>query len=146
MHGKLKIETCPIGNRQSTIDNRLAGFTLVEVVMASALLIIAIVPILKALTAAQVTGNIIERRTRSLTLAQAKLDEIKARSVYNYSDNFNENDLSLDGSYLCDVQDASSGTNLRTITVSVGFDLDGNNNLTTSETEVTLSTLIAKRL
>jgi len=124
----------------------LTGFTLVEVVMASALLIIVIVPILKALTIAQVTGNIIERRTRSLNLAQAKLDDIKVRSVYNYSDDFNENNVSLDGSYLCDVQDAASGSNLRTITVSVGYDLDGDNNLTAAETEVTLSTLIAKRL
>ncbi len=124
----------------------LTGFTLVEVVMASALLIIVIVPILKALTVAQVTGNIIERRTRSLTLAQAKLDEIKARSVYNYSDDFDQDDLFLDGQYLCNVQDAASGSDLRTITVSVGFDLDGDNDLSAGEIEVTLTTLVAKRM
>lgn len=148
MHGKLKnldIRYRMLDARRKRIKNRASGFTLIEVIMASALLIIAIVPILKALTAAQVTGTIVERRTRSLTLAQAKLDEIKARSVYNYSDNFNENNLSLGGSYLCDVQDGASGTDIRTITVSVGYDLDGNGSLTPVETEVTLSTLVAKR-
>ena len=72
------------------------GFTLTEVIIASALLIIAIVPILKALTSAHVTSTIIEHRTRSLTLAQARLDEIRARSIYDYSSNYIETSTSLD--------------------------------------------------
>ena len=125
--------------------DRRAGFTLTEVVVASALLIIAIVPILKALTSAHVSTTIIEYKTRSLTLAQAKLDEIKARSIYNYSDTFTETDLSLDGSYLCNVQDTGPGTDLRTVTVSVGYDLNGNIQLEADEIEVTLAKLIARR-
>ena len=66
-----------------------AGFTLTEVVVASALLIVAISPILKALTSAHLNTTIIEHKTRSLTLAQAKLDEIKARSIYNYTNSGN---------------------------------------------------------
>ncbi len=140
MHGKLKIV-----NRKSKIESRSAGFTLTEVIVASALLIIAIVPILKALTSAHVTSTTIERRTRSLILAQAKLDDIRARSIYNYSDNFQENDVSLDGPYLCDVQATSSGGDSRTITVSVGYDVNGNGILIPAEVEVTLSTIVAKR-
>jgi len=140
MRRKLKIV-----NRKSKIENRLTGFTLTEVVVASALLIIAIVPILKALTSAHVTAAVIERRTRSLTLAQAKLDEIKARSVYNYNSSFAEANTSLDGLYLCKVVDSGQGTDLRTITVSVGYDLDGNGILNITEIEVTLVTLVAKR-
>ena len=124
-----------------------AGLTITEVVVASALLLIAIVPILKALTSAHVSSTSIERKTRSLTLAQAKLDEIKARSIYDYTNSgssFAENDTSLDGSYLCDVAD-DSGNPLKTITVSVGFDIDGDSALATDEIEVTLSTLIARR-
>ena len=83
------------------------GFTLTEVVIASSLLIIAMVPILKALTSAHVTSAIIERKTRSQTLVQAKLDEIKARSVYHYSDTYAETNSSLEGSYLCNVADSS---------------------------------------
>ena len=113
--------------------------------MASALLIIAIVPILKALTSAHVVGTIIERKTRSLTLAQAKLDDIKARSIYNYALSFSETDSSLDGRYLCNVWDVPRGFNLRKITVSVGYDLNGNSMLKADEIEVTLATLVAKR-
>jgi len=140
MHGKLKNR-----NRISIIRNRHAGFTLTEVVVASALLIIAIVPILKALTSAHVVGTIIENKTRSLTLAQAKLDDIRARSIYNYSGTFAETSTSLDGSYLCTVTDSGSGTDLRTMTVSVGYDSNSNNTLDSGETEVTLTTLLARR-
>ena len=121
------------------------GFTLTEVVVASSLLIIAIVPILRALTIAHVSSGIIENRTNSLILAQAKLDEIKARSVYHYSDTFVETNSSIEGSYLCNVEDISVSANLRKITVSVGEDLNGDSTLDTDEVEITLSTLIAKR-
>ncbi len=121
------------------------GFTLTEVVIATSLLVIAIVPILKALTSAQVTSAIIERRTRSLTLAQAKLDEIRACSIYDYSSTFTETSTSLDGSYLCNVKDTSVGAELREIEISVGYDLNGNSTLEANEIEITLTTLIAQR-
>ena len=121
------------------------GFTLTEVVIASSLLVIAIIPILRALTIAQVSNRIIEQRTNSLILAQAKLDEIKARSVYHYGDTFLETNSSLEGSYLCNVDDSSVNANLRKITVSVGYDLNDNSTLETDEIEITLATLVAKR-
>lgn len=122
-----------------------AGLTLTEVVIASALLIVAMVPILKGLTNSHLGTVIIERKTRSLVLAQARLDEIKARSVYNYSQSFAENDLSLDGSYLCNVVDEAINSNLRKITVLVGYDYDGDNTLDSDEIEVNQATYIAKR-
>ena len=121
------------------------GFTLTEVVIATSLLIIAIVPILKALTIAHVTSSIIECKTSSLTLAQAKLDEIKARSIYNYGDTFAETNTSLEGLYLCNVEDTSVNTNLRQVKVSVGYDQDGDSNFDTDEIEISLVTLIARR-
>ena len=137
MHGELSAKL--------RYEMRNGGFTLTEVVVASALLIIAIVPILKALTSAHVTSTIIEHRTRSLTLAQTKLDEIRARSIYDYSSTFTETGLSLDGSYLCNVGDSSVSSDLREITVSVGYDFNDNSTLETDEIEVTLVTLVAKR-
>jgi Tfp pilus assembly protein PilV len=125
--------------------NRAAGLTLTEVVVAAALLAVAIIPILKALTTAHLNATTIERRTRSLMLAEAKLDEIKARSIYNYGDTFAESGSSLDGSYLGNVEDVSVDSNLRKITVSVGYDLNGNNDLAADEIEVTLVTLLARR-
>ena len=121
------------------------GFTLTEVVVASALLIIAIVPILRALTSAHVTSTIIERKTRCLTLAQAKLDEIKARSIYNFDQDFRESDTPLGGSYLCDVDESSGGGDSKQITVLVGYDQDGDSNLDNDEIEVDLVTLVARR-
>jgi len=121
------------------------GFTLTEVVVASSLLLIAIVPILKALTRAHVNSALVERRTSSLMLAEAKLDEIRARSVYHYGDSFTEANVSLDGSYLGSVEDAAVSSDLRKITVSAGYDLNGNHILEDSEVEVTLTTLVARR-
>lgn len=135
-----------IGTRRSAINNYFAGFTLTETVVASALLIVAVVPILRALTTAHLNTGIIERKTRSLTLAQAKLDEIKARSIYYYADDFEENNSSLDGLYLCNVvDDSKKKSNLRTITVSVGYDLNGDDVLASDEILVTLKTMLARR-
>ena len=114
--------------------------------MASALLLIAMVPILKALTSAQATTVIIERKTHSLILAQAKLENIKARSIYNYDNSFTEANTSLDGSYLCTIIDSGSASDIRQITVEVGYDLDDSGTLDAQEIEVALSTLVARRL
>ncbi len=126
------------------IGNRTA-FTLTEVIVASTLLIFAIVPILKALTSVHVHSIIIERKTHSLTLARGKLNEIKARSVYDYTSNFNETNSSIDGSYLCTVKDGAVSANLRIVAVAVGYDLNGDNVVGGSEVHVTLETLIARR-
>lgn len=132
-------------HRELKNTNRFTGFTLTEVVVASALLIIAIVPILQALTRAQATNRIIEHKTCSLIHAQAKLDEIRARSIYHYDEDFRENDTPLGGSYVCNVVDTSGGSNIRTIEVSVGYDENNNGVLGNDEVEVTLTTLVAKR-
>jgi len=121
------------------------GFTLTEVIVAATLLIIVIVPILRALTIAHVSSRIIEHRTQSLILAQAKLDEIKARSIYDYSSTFAETNSSIEGSYLCNVEDTTINSNLRRITVLVGGDLNGDSTLEADEIEITLATLIARR-
>ena len=143
MHGKLnRLLKSKIRSRRNS-----TGFTLTEVVIAAGLLIAAIVPILQALTVSHTTTTSIEYKTRSLTLAQAKLDDIKARSIYNYTNGgstFAESNTSLDGSYLGNVTD-DSGDPLKTITVSVGFDRNGDSTLSSDEIEVTLSTLLARR-
>ncbi len=131
--------------RKLETEKRSAGLTITEVVVASTLLIIATVPILRGLTMAHLSSAIIERKTKSLTLAQAKLDEIKARSIYSYTSDFTETDTSLNGSYLCNVTDTASGSDLRTVTVSVGYDLNEDSSLAGDEIEVTLATYLAKR-
>jgi Tfp pilus assembly protein PilV len=133
-----------IPNPKSKIAKRFAGLTLIEVVIASAILIVAMVPILKCLTIAHASATKIEHKSRSLILAQAKLDQIRARSIYNYGASFAEDSNSLDGSYLCNVTDNSSDP-LKIITVSVGFDSNGDDSLSPDEVNITLATLIARR-
>lgn len=114
--------------------------------MASAILIVAMVPILKALTTAHVSTSIIEQRTRSLIYAQNKLDEIRARSINDFSmGGFTELNTTLDGQYLCSVIDFLVSTDLKRIFVAVGYDFNGNSTLETDEVDVTLTTLIARR-
>ncbi len=148
MHRKLTRRTRDEG-RETRDERRESGLTLTEVVVASVLLVIALVPMLQALTTAHLNTAIIERKTRSLTLAQAKLDEIKAYSIYHYTNDgapnqFAQDDLSLGGSYLCNIADDSNDA-LKTITVSVGYDHNGDSTLAAGEIEVTLTTLLARR-
>lgn len=121
------------------------AFTLTEVIVASTLLVAAIVPILKALTNAHVISAVIEKKTKSLNLAQGKLDEVKARSIYSYASSFDISDELLETDYLCDVTDTSLTANLRKVKVEVGFDADGDNTLDSDEIEIALATQLAKR-
>jgi len=131
--------------RKYRIKKRLVGLTLTEVVIASTLLVIGAVPILKGLATANLGTIIIEQKSKSLFLAQTKLEEIKARSVYSYSQSYSQTNLSLEGSYLCNVSDTSVNTNLRKVAVQVGFDSNADSILDSDEIEITLTTYIAKR-
>jgi len=122
-----------------------SGFTLTEVLVASMLLLIAMVPLLKALTQNSRTSVIVERRTQSLTLAQSKLSRIKAQAINSFNSNFGQSNQSLSGSYLCNVTQATDGSDLKNIIIIVGHDRNGNNSLTADEYEVTLQTKIARR-
>lgn len=131
-----------IGRRSSVFRK---GFTIAEVLVASLLLTSAMVPILRALTGAHTLDVKIERRTHSLTLAEAKLEDIKARSIYSYADNFSDTSSSLDGPYLCRVLDNALGADTRSVAVFVGYDNNSNSSLEDDEVQVCLKTLIARR-
>lgn len=134
-------------HRKLSNSKRSAGLTLIEVVIASALLAVVLIPILRSLTTAHASSVKVEHKSRSLILAQAKLEEIKARSIYDYTNgggSFAESNTVLDGSYLCNVTD-DSGDPLKTIAVSVGFDSNGDGSLSGGEVDITLTTRIARR-
>jgi len=127
-----------------TNKRRRAGVSIVEVVVASSLLLIALVPILKAMTTAQVTSRLVERKTRSLMLAQGKMSDIQARAIYEFSSDYAQTGTVLDAQYLCNVSD-DEDSSLKTISVSVGYDANGDNTLASEEILVTLKTMIALR-
>jgi hypothetical protein len=105
------------------------------------------VPILRSLTKANMMSTDIERKTQSLVLAQSKLDNIRARSIYNFgsSGSFTANNVVLSGSYLCNVTDSLVSAGLKQITVAVGYDENGNGSLSDDSVEVTLTTYFANR-
>ena len=125
-------------------NHRANGITITEVVVASALMLFSIVPILHALTSSQATARLIERKTRCLTLAQAKLDEIRTQAGADFDESFGQTSAAMDGAYLCTVADEAL-TNIRTVAVSVGYDDNGDAALASGEILVTLKTQIARR-
>ncbi len=126
------------------LHRRLTGVTLTEVIVASALLVISVIPLLKALTVALATDRAVERKSWSLMLAQSELDRIRAHSVYGYDHDFNATSEPLSGGYLCSVAD-DQDPDLRTVTVSVGLDRNGDSILSSEEAEVRLCTSLARR-
>ena len=124
---------------------RFKGLTLTDVVVASALLAVSIVPMLRGLTGSHMTSTAIEHKTQSLILAKSKMEEIKARCAGDYSISFGENNVSLDASFYGNVSDSAEGTDLRVIEVSAGYDIDGDSVLDTDEIDAVLSTKIARR-
>lgn len=125
---------------------RSDGFTLTEVIVAITLLVLGIIPVLKALTGSYIASKRIDYKTNSLFLAQEKLDDIRVRSINSYSTDFSENNTTLGNSYLCDVSDSSVGSDLRDIVVTVGYDVNGDNSLDPDEELISLKTMIARRV
>ena len=120
------------------------GFTLTEVLIASILLVVAIIPILKGLTRVHFDSITIGRRTNSVFLAQAKLNEIKAEALYSFDTDYSDSGSAVEGSYYCTVAD-DQDVDLKMVTVSVGYDEDGDSVLDGGEVAVSLSTYIARR-
>jgi Tfp pilus assembly protein PilV len=139
MHTTIKKRSAKIFSRQ-----RRKALTLPEVIVAASLLLVALVPILRALTQVNMNSVIIDRRTQSLCLAQSKLNQIQAKSINNFSSIATLNNEVLSGSYLCNTTVSGSG-NLDAVTVAVGMDLNSNGSLDPGEIEITLQTQIASR-
>jgi hypothetical protein len=114
------------------------------VVVASTLLLVSIIPLLQALTATHGMDRAIERKSWSLLLAQQELERIRARSIYHYDESFHAVSESLGDGFLCTVEDDEHPT-LRTVTVAVGLDRNGDGVLAADEVEVNLCTSLARR-
>jgi len=103
------------------------------VIVASSLLIVAMVPILKGLTSVHLTASLVEQRTESLNHAQTILESIKASSIYDFNGNYSKTNQDLGDSYLCTSRAAVVSGDLQRITVTVGYDKNGNGNLQVPE-------------
>ena len=127
-------------------DHRNRGITLTEVLVSSLLLIIAIIPILKGMTVATVDTKKIEHKTKAAFLAQEKLDWIKGKSVYDYTNGgsgWAVTGEDLGGGYWCNISQSypydPASEDLMQIQIEAGHNSSGNNVL------VTLTSMIARR-
>jgi len=118
--------------------------TLTEAVVASTLLVISIIPLLKALTTTHGMDRAIERKSWSLLLAQQELERLRACSIYHYDQSFRVSSRALQDGFLCTITDDEHPT-LRTISVSVGLDRNDDGVLAPGEIEVSLCTSLARR-
>ena len=75
MCGKLKSET-----KKRSFSAGRKGLTLTEVVVASSLLAMAIIPMLRGMSGSHMVSAAVEQKTHALIMAQAKMEEIKAIS------------------------------------------------------------------
>jgi len=119
------------------------GVTLTEVVVAAALLLVCVVPLLKALTLARIQDRAIEHRSWSLMLAQRELEWVRARCLRDYDACYRAGSQALGEGYLGTVADEQE-RDLRTVTVSVGWDRNGDGVLAAGEVEVNLTARLAR--
>ncbi len=125
---------------------RRAGYTLSEVVVASALLVVALVPVIQALSSVHLNSTRVQHKSVSLNMAQSKLEYIRAAAFCDYDRSFAQSNINVSAneSYLCSVTDERLGDYLRKIIVSAGYDNDGDGVLDGSEVLVKVPSNIAK--
>jgi len=121
------------------------GLTLLEVVLASALLVAAAVPILNAATRAVTLAQEIDWRTRAAFLAQREMENVLAVAAENYSQDFARSSADLGDGYRVTVQQSLLTILKKTITIRVGRDKNGNAVLDDGEVLATLGTIVANR-
>ena len=121
------------------------GLTLLEVVLASALLVAAAVPILNAATRAVTLAQEIDWRTRAAFLAQREMENVLAVAAENYGQDFTRNSADLGDRYRVTVQQSVLTVLKKRISVRVGRDKNGNAILDDSEVLATMGTIVVDK-
>jgi prepilin-type N-terminal cleavage/methylation domain-containing protein len=122
-----------------------SGYTLTEVLVASVLLLVVSVPMLKALTTGYVYANTVRYKTQSTAYAQSRLARARAIAAAQYHISLAESNTDVGQGYLCSVTDTGYSIEIRTVAVSVGYDRDEDGLLDADEIDITLTSKIAYR-
>ena len=118
------------------------GMTFTEVLVATLILSLAMVPILRAMGSVHLFSAKMEKNSRCLILAQNQMEEIKARTASDYASCRSVSNKDLGEGYLCSIS-ADGDSSFRIVSVSVGYDENQNGLLDTEEILLTLRTGIA---
>jgi prepilin-type N-terminal cleavage/methylation domain-containing protein len=129
---------------KSKIEN---GFTILEILCTIAILSIVMIPLMKMLPDAMVLDAQMERETRVAFLAQQKIEEVKNKAIYDFSQDYSESATAFpspDSDFKYTVSD-DQGTAIKEIEVVVWYDKDGNGSVDADEEDIELNTKIAER-
>jgi len=118
------------------------GMTFTEVLVATLILSLAMVPILRAMGSVHLFSAKMEKNSRCLILAQNQMEEIKARTASDYASCRSVSNKDLGEGYLCSIS-ADGDSSFRIVSVSVGYDENQNGLLDTEEILLTLRTGMA---
>lgn len=118
------------------------GMSLIEVLMASTLLLVAAVPITGAILKGAALSRHIELRTRATLLAQRLLEAAMASAAENFAAEAGSVEQDLGNRFVGKKISTITGLT-KTITVQVGWDGDANGHLSAGEVLATLGTVVA---
>jgi len=117
--------------------------TLTEVLVASALLGVALVPVFEALSRGMGLARAIEWRSRAVFLAEQEMERITNENAENFNKSVAVASKDLGGGFLATIEEGSKTSLAKTVSVRVGKDTSGDGTLATSEVLATLVTRVA---
>ncbi|MCK4752803.1 MAG: prepilin-type N-terminal cleavage/methylation domain-containing protein [Planctomycetes bacterium] len=125
--------------------NKQKAFTLIEVLASVIILSGSIVTIITYSADGLATSLDIERRIKATLLAETEMEKIKNVLHNAYDTDFTAWSGALGNDYLATRTATVISATLKTVEVSVGYDVDGNGSLAADEIMVTLTTKNADR-
>ena len=123
-------------------QTRQSGLTLLEVLVASVLLGIALVPAFDMVTRGMVLARDVEVRSRAVFLAEREMETALAAAGQDFGTSLAKQSADLGGGYRATVTETVSGLK-KTVAVQVGFDADRNRTLSSGEVLATFATVVA---
>jgi prepilin-type N-terminal cleavage/methylation domain-containing protein len=123
------------------------GFTLIEVMTATALVGLVLVALMQIVPSMLKVGTKVEVVTKATFLAEKKLEELRGLIFANYSVNRTQAATAFpspDSLYKFTVSD-NNAANIKVINVTVWNDKDGNGVIGSDEYSVSLDTRVADR-
>jgi prepilin-type N-terminal cleavage/methylation domain-containing protein len=128
------------------------GFTLIELMLATVILVISIIPITMILPRMLTENRIVERENRAVFLGQKIMEETKTKALTYFNwDGYNKTAIAFSSPYnifkysVTYASVAGMDNNIRKITVTVWYDEIDNGAVDTGEEWIQLKTLITNR-
>jgi len=115
--------------------------SLVEVLMASVLLLVAAVPITRAILEGATLSREVELRTRATLLAQRLMEAAMASAADNFGADSGSTEQDLGNRFVGKKVSVVTGLT-KTITVQVGWDRDANGQLAAGEVLATFGAVV----